>query len=305
MSTSDAPILVFGATGQQGGSVAAALLKAGWPVRALVRDPHAVKAVALKDAGAELFKGGFDDMASLRRAMAGVHGVFSVQPSSPSGAISDADEVRYGATVADLAAKSGVKHLVYSSTSAIGDRPSGVGHFDSKAEIEAHIRTLPVPYTIIRPAAFMEMLMMPGFGLDEGRFTFFMRPDQTMQFIAVADIGKIVAPVFADPDAFAGRTFDIASDGVTGQELEVLFSEAAGRPILYSRFPEQVLAATPFLAKLMQVMDAGTLTGAADLDNLRRVNPELQTFRDWLAGDGRELFRTALNANGAWAYAQP
>ena len=37
MSNSTQPILVFGATGQQGGSVAQALLKAGWPVRALVR----------------------------------------------------------------------------------------------------------------------------------------------------------------------------------------------------------------------------------------------------------------------------
>jgi uncharacterized protein YbjT (DUF2867 family) len=305
VSASQAPILVFGATGQQGGSVAAALLKAGWPVRALVRDPRAVKAVALKDAGAELFEGGFDDMASLRRAMTGVHGVFSVQPSSPGGVISDADEIRYGVTVADLAAESGVQHLVYSSSAAVTDRPSGVGHFDSKAEIEAHIRTLPVTYTIVRPASFMEMLMMPGFGLDKGRFTFFMRPDQTMQFIAVADIGKIVAPVFADPGAFVGRTFDIASDGVTGQELEALLSAAAGRPILYSRFPEEMLAATPFLAKLMGVMDAGPLAGAADLDNLLRINPELQTFRDWLAGDGRELFRAALNASGAWAYAQP
>jgi uncharacterized protein YbjT (DUF2867 family) len=37
------PILVFGATGQQGGSVATSLLKAGWSVRAFVRDPASPK----------------------------------------------------------------------------------------------------------------------------------------------------------------------------------------------------------------------------------------------------------------------
>jgi len=67
MSDSKQPILVFGATGQQGGSVAGALLKAGWPVRALVRDPSSPKSVALRDAGVELVQGTFADAAAIRR----------------------------------------------------------------------------------------------------------------------------------------------------------------------------------------------------------------------------------------------
>ncbi|NDV86818.1 NmrA family NAD(P)-binding protein [Aurantimonas aggregata] len=78
------------------------------------------------------------------------------------------------------------------------------------------VRTLPITWTIVRPAVFMEMLTMPGFGLDEDRFTFFARPDQSMQFIAVADIGKIVATVFADPDRFGGQSFEIAGDRALG-----------------------------------------------------------------------------------------
>ena len=304
MSVEKGPVLVFGATGQQGGSVAAALLKAGWAVRALVRDPESDKATALRNAGADLRPGSFDDTASIREAMAGAYGVFSVQPSSPGGVISDADEVRYGVAVADLAAESGVGHLVYSSTAAIGDQPSGVGHFDSKAEIEAHVRSLPVPYTTVRPASFMEMLMMPGFGLEEGRFTFFMEPDQAMQFIAVADIGKIVAEVFAEPQAYLGRTFDIASDSVTGRNLEAAFSEVARRPIRYARFSDETLAATPFLAKLMSVMEAGRLSGSADLDAMRRMNPDLRGFHAWLQGEGHPAFHAALQTAGSWAYAE-
>ena len=302
MSNNKQPILVFGATGQQGGSVATALLKARWPVRALVRDPASPKSAALRDAGVELVQGTFADTDLIRAVMKGVHGVFSVQPSSPGGTVSDEDEVHIGIAIAELAVESGVGHLVYSSGGAVGDEPTGMGHFDSKARIEAHIRPLPITWTIIRPVAFMEMLVMPGFGLDEGRFNFFAKPDQSMQLLAVEDIGGFVAAIFADPARFGGETFEIASDTVKGNDLEALFSEAAGRPITYARFPDEALKASPFLGKLTALLDKGPLAGHADLDALREINPEMRSFRSWLAGSGHKAFEQALGSAGAWEY---
>ena len=113
MSDSKLPILVFGATGQQGGSAATALLHAGWSVRALVRDPASPKSVALRDAGIDLVQGDLADADVIRAALH--RGVFSVQPSSGQGAmygVSDEDEVRYGTSIADIAADNGVRHLV-------------------------------------------------------------------------------------------------------------------------------------------------------------------------------------------------
>ncbi len=304
MSNNKQPILVFGATGQQGGSVATALLKAGWPVRALVRDPASVKSAALREAGVELMQGMFADVESIRRAMKGVYGVFSVQPSSPGGEVSDEDEVRFGVAIADIALESGVKHLVYTSGAGVGDTPTGMGHYDSKGRIEAHIRTVPITATIVRPVTFMEMLVMPGFGLDEGRFTFFAKPDQPMQLLAVEDIGKIVAAIFADPARFGGQTFEIASDSITGRNLEAMFTQAAGRPIAYARFPDEVLSANPFLGKLTALLDEGRLAGHAELDVLRKINPEMRSFQSWLAGGGRDAFRKALGTAGAWEYSR-
>nr|WP_258544551.1 NmrA family NAD(P)-binding protein [Micromonospora provocatoris] len=60
-----APVLVTGATGRQGGATVRALLAAGVPVRALVRDPAATKAAAVAALGAELVTGDLRDPASL------------------------------------------------------------------------------------------------------------------------------------------------------------------------------------------------------------------------------------------------
>lgn len=302
MMNKTSTILVFGATGQQGGSVANALLNDGWSVRVMVRNPASPPALALRDAGAEVVTGNFDDSAAMRRAMTGVYGVFSVQPSSPGGTVTDDDEVRYGKTIASLAVECGVQHLVYSSGNAAGDTPTGVAHFDTKAEIERHIRTLPLTATIVRPAAFMELLVMPGFGLDEGHFHFFMQPEGAMQVIAVEDIGKIVAAVYAQPARFKGKTLEIASDVVTGRHLQELFSAAAGRPIPYSRFSDDELAGSPFLQQLTALVDDGRLTGQADLNAMRQMNPHLQTMASWLAGSGRAAFEDALATSANWAF---
>jgi len=294
MEDRKSPILVFGATGQRGGSVATALVERGWRVRALVRDPASAKAQALRDAGIEVRRGSFEDEASIAEAMTGAYGVFSVQPSSPSGTVTDEQEVSYGIAIADIASKCGVEHLLYSSGAAVRDEPSGVSHFDTKSKIEKHIRTLPLRWTIVRPASFMELLTMPGFGLNEARFNFFMKPEQKMQVIAVNDIGRIVTAVFDDPDEHVGKTFEIAGDEVSGSDLERYFSAAAGRPIPYSRFSDDVLASNPFLRKLTLTMEDGRLAGSADLELMRQLNPHLETFDGWLRSLGRTSFKEAL-----------
>jgi uncharacterized protein YbjT (DUF2867 family) len=301
MSGNKRLVLVFGATGQQGGSVAAALLKAGWSVRALVRDPDSVKSTALREAGADIFRGDLYDRASLRATMQGVYGVFSVQPSSTTAEVTDDDEIHFGISIADLAHECGVAHLVYSSVANV-EAGVGLGHFESKARIEAHLGTLPLNTTIIRPHPFMEMLVMPGFGLDSGQFNFFIHSDQPMGLLAVRDIGKCVAAIFADPARFVGTTLDLGGDAVTGRELATLFTKAAGRTITYARFPDEVLAANPFLRKLTDMLDRAQPPSEAELLELRRINPDMQSMGTWLAVDGREAFQAALGASGTWAY---
>ncbi|PZQ48769.1 MAG: NmrA family protein [Rhodovulum sulfidophilum] len=288
------PILVFGATGRQGGSVATGLLKAGWPVRALVLDATGIASLKLRNAGVELVQGSFADRDIIRSAMREVHGVFSVLPAN----LTAEDEVRHGVAIADIAAESGIEHFVYSSGASAGNVLTGVPRFDAKPCIEAHVRELPITTTIIRPMIFMEMLTRPGFGLDQGRLVSLIRPDHMIQLTAVEDIGKFVAAVFADKDRFGGKTMKIASDRVTGHELETAFTEAAGRPITYERFPDEALAANADLAHMAKSLEDGPLSEKVDLDAMREINPELLSLRAWLKGSGRRALDEALGAKG-------
>ncbi|MBB3948846.1 NmrA/HSCARG family protein [Aureimonas jatrophae] len=295
-------VLVFGATGQQGGAVASELLSRGWSVRALVRDPSAETAKRLGDLGTTVVAGDLADAASVRSAMRGAYGVFSVQPSSGQGAaygVTDEQEVRYGKTVADLALAEGVRHLVYTSIAVSGAGPTGMGHFDSKMDIENHVRGLDLCSTIVRPTTFMELLLLPGMGLDQGAYTFFLRPDQTGQIIAVRDIGRIVAAVFADAERFAGRTIEIAGDEVTGRTLGEALARAAGRPIAYQRFPDALLADNAFLGRIASLMDEGRLGANADISGLEREFGALTRFPEWLAGPGQPLLRAAMETERA------
>jgi uncharacterized protein YbjT (DUF2867 family) len=66
-------ILVFGATGQQGGAVASALLRDGWHVRAFAKQTDTSPPVGLK--GAEMAWGDLADARSIRAALDKVYGV--------------------------------------------------------------------------------------------------------------------------------------------------------------------------------------------------------------------------------------
>ena len=106
-------ILVTGATGQQGGAVARHFLRQpGFSVRALTRDSAKPVARALAQAGAEIFQGNLDDPASVKRALKGAWGAFSVQNFLETGYDK---EIRQGKALADAAKTAGVQHFVYTS----------------------------------------------------------------------------------------------------------------------------------------------------------------------------------------------
>jgi len=273
-------VLVTGATGQQGGAVARALIKKGHSVRALTRKPDSAGALALKQLGAELAVGSFDDRDSLVRAMTGVDAVFIM--STPFEAGMDT-ETRQGITAVDAAKAAGVKHVVYTSVSD-ANKKTGIPHFDSKAVVEEHLARSGVPYTIIAPVFFAENLVGPWFGggLKQGVVALAMPAKRPLQHITVEEIGAFGALVLERRDAFLGKRINLASNELTGEQVADLFSRVASKPFQYAEIPlAQIRSSNEDMAIMFEWFDKKGYS--ADIAALRRDYPEVgwRSFEDW------------------------
>jgi uncharacterized protein YbjT (DUF2867 family) len=157
--TNDRTILITGVTGNQGGAVAHALQGSRFRLRGLTRKPDGERAAALARNGVEIVKGDLNDEATLRRALAGAWGVFSVQNTLEAGV--ERGEAQ-GKRLATLAREAGVEHFVYTSVGS-ADKQTGIPHFDNKWRIEETVRGLRFPsHVILRPVFFMENLLAPS-----------------------------------------------------------------------------------------------------------------------------------------------
>ena len=149
-------ILVVGATGAQGGSVARALLSRGnFAVRALTRNPGSDKAEALRGACAEIVKGDLDDVASLRAALKDVYGVYGVTNFWEH----FAHEEVHGRNLVEAVAEAKVQHFVFSTLPPITKETGNAlrsPHFDIKAEHEELARKLGIPSTFIHVPFYFE-----------------------------------------------------------------------------------------------------------------------------------------------------
>ncbi len=226
-------ILVTGATGNQGGSIARHLLQRGkFKVRAMVRNESKPAAIALKELGAELIKADFNDRASLDRAMQGVYGIFSMQDFRDGAEV----EIRQGKAVADAASEAGIEHFVYSSVGS-AERNTEIPHFDSKFQVEEYIRSLGLPHIILRPVFFFYNYkgMLPM--VENGTLPQPLSPDTKLQQLSEEDYGMMVAEVFERPVDFANRAIEVASVEMTMPEVATAFSHVLGKKVEYQQIP--------------------------------------------------------------------
>ena len=277
-------ILVTGATGKQGGAVARSLLDRGFRVRALTRDPQRPEAQALTEQGAEVVQGDMDDRSAMDRVLDGAYGAFSVQNFWEAGYDL---EVQQGKTVADAAKEAGVEHFVYSSVGS-AYRETGISHFDSKWEIEKHVRELGLPYTILRPVFFMqnwEMMQEPILG---GTLAQPLDPDKPFQQVAVEDIGAFAAIAFEHPDGWIGREVDLAGDEQTMPEIAETFGRVIGREVEYYQVPWDQLEEQMGEEYAVMYRWFNEVGYEADIAALRQEYPELTTFERYLRSHGWE-----------------
>jgi len=301
-------IAVVGATGAQGGGLARAILadrNGGFGVRALTRKPDSEKAQALKNAGAEVVTADVDDPASVRRAFTGAYGAFCLtnywEHFSPE------RELTQARNQAQAAKDAGLQHVIWSTLEDTrkwvpleDDRmPTLMGkykvpHFDAKGEADGIFRELGVPTTFLLTAFYWENLIFFGAGPQRGpdgvlAITFPM-DDKPLPSIAVEDIGKCAYGIFKRGREFINQTVAIAGEHLTGAQMARQLTQALGQEVRYNNVPPEVYRSFGFpgaddLGNMFQFKRDFNdyFVGARSLELSRSLNPELQTFEEWLA----------------------
>ncbi|MGD0250956.1 MAG: NmrA/HSCARG family protein, partial [Thermoplasmata archaeon] len=244
-TNSDREILVAGATGQQGGAVTRSLLKRGFTVRGLSRDPS--KKSEGRDPRIRWVQGDLHDGKSLDSALRGVHGFFLVTTPFTGGWGRPPDiegEVRAGTVALESAKRARTPHVVLSTVMGAGGQsgPIGIPHFDSKMRIEQHARSLGVPATIVRPSFFMDNMFQPWTlqGLRAGVVSIPIKPETKIPMVAVRDIGEIVARAFEQPERRIGTDAELQGDEKTYPEMVALISARLGIPAKFVEMSDQV-----------------------------------------------------------------
>jgi uncharacterized protein YbjT (DUF2867 family) len=278
-------IVVCGATGKQGGAVAQSLLDRGFRVRALTRDPQKPEAQALADQGAEVVQGDMEDRSAVDQVLVeGIYGVFSVQNFWETGYDR---EVQQGKTVADAAKAAGVEHFIYSSVGS-AHRQTGIPHFESKWEVEEHVRKIGLPFTIFRPTFFMQNWEWSREMILGGTLAQPLDPDKPLQQVAVEDLGAFAAIAFENPDSWTGREVDLAGDEQSMSEIAETFGRVTEREVSYYQVPwgqfEEQMGEEGTL-NFRWLNDVGY---EANIAALRQEYPELTTLERYLRSHGWE-----------------
>ena len=278
------PIAVAGATGAQGGAVTAALLAQRRSVRALCRNPNGDAAASLAAAGAEVVAADLADRSSLDTALEGAAGLFSVQDFLAAGVEA---EIEMGLNLTDAAVAANVGHVVYSAAST-SDRNTGVAHLDSKWMIEQRLRASGLPFTVFRPAAFMDNWEWERDDIVRtGSISLPLRPDTVYRQVAVADIGAMAALAFDDPERWVGRIAPLAGDAATPVQIAQMFARVTGGAVEYRQmsWAECLETQGEELTSMYRAFDEFGMDGdPAFLRRWHRDSLDLEAYlvaRDW------------------------
>jgi uncharacterized protein YbjT (DUF2867 family) len=310
----DRIIAVLGATGAQGGGLVRAILAdpdGGFRARVLTRDPDSEKARELARLGAEVVAAEVDDEASIRSAFEGAHGAFCVtffwHHTSPE------KELAQAAAMARAAKAAGLRHVIWSTLEDTrrwvpldDDRmPTLMGkykvpHFDAKGEADHVFRELGVPTTFLLTSFYWDNLIYFGAGPKPGpdgvlAITMPMG-DKKLPGIAAEDIGKAAYAIFRRGPEFVGRTVAIAGEHLTGAEMAAALTRALGREVRYNEVSPETYRSLGFpgaddLGNMFQFKRdfQEAFCGPRDPAVARALNPDLQTFDQWLSRNASRI----------------
>ncbi|KIW11194.1 hypothetical protein PV08_10494 [Exophiala spinifera] len=265
MSSIKKTIVVVGATGNQGGSVARTFLaQPQWHVRCLTRNPSSKASQTLRSLGAEVVQGDLSSRDSLRRAFEGANAIYantdfwaiytnpdtagrSAAAGKTSSQFAFDSEVSHGTNVAEAAASiDTLERFIYSALAPVKKASNGKYlhsyHWDSKAAIVEYVETrhplLAAKMSVIYLGAYANNpLLYPRWDEDSRKygFTLPMSLDAKMPIIDAAEsTGPFVMALVETEDA-GKRLLAYDTDSYLHlHELVDLWTRIIGQPVSFT-----------------------------------------------------------------------
>jgi uncharacterized protein YbjT (DUF2867 family) len=226
---------------------------------------------------------------------------------------SPAREQAQARNLAAAARAAGVRHLVWSTLEDTrnwipveDDRVPTihgefkVPHFDSKGSSDDFFREAGVPTTFLLTSFYWDNLVFFGMGPQRGEDgTLALNlpmGDRRLPGIAAEDIGRAAYGVFKAGEPLVGQQIGIAGEHLTGHEMASALSDFLGEPVHYNAVPFDVYRGLGFdgaddLGNMFQFKHdfEDYFCGIRPVDGTKVLNPDLQTFRDWLAANGGRI----------------
>jgi uncharacterized protein YbjT (DUF2867 family) len=247
-------ILIVGATGKLGEPVARQLLKEGYTVRVLARNPE--KARTKLGQAVEIVQGDVELPASLPAALEGCYGVHISLAGGPTRESYARVEFQGTANVAQAAAQQGVKRLTYLSGASVREENSWFYQIEAKFKAETALRESGVAYSIFRCSWFMESLP----NLVQGKRAMLIgRQPAPLHWIAAQDFARMVAQAYRLPEA-ANKTFYVYGPGTILMQQALETYCALVRPdAKVSQMPIWLISILPVLSRDPRLKDVAQL----------------------------------------------
>ncbi len=241
-------ILIVGASGRLGGTVAKRLLAQGKAVRLMTRTPSNL--VHLKQQGAEVVSGDLRNPASLLSACEGVEQVLAAAHALTGKGDNNPQTVDDAGNrqLIDAARAAGVKHFVF--LSILGASPDApVEFFRIKYHTEEYLRASGLSFTIIRPSAFMDLwAQLIGLPiLEQGKTTIFGRGNNPINFVAVEDVARFVCIAFENSRT-RNEVIEVGGpENLTLNQVAETFERVSGRQAKKRHIPLPMMRAMSIL----------------------------------------------------------
>jgi uncharacterized protein YbjT (DUF2867 family) len=258
---------IIGVTGHVGSVAAKELLKAGHPLRVVLRNP--AKAEQWEKMGAEIAIADLNDEDNLADALKGAEGVFVMTPPMFDSADPIGDHLKMLKNIFSAVQRSGVQYVVYLSSIG-GHLSSGTGAILKLYDMEQKLQQLSIPTAGIRAGWFMENFE-GSFNtvLSEGKlYSFIDSEELKLPMVAAKDIGKLAAALLQDKKKghriveFSGpklySVLDVANSigAQIGKKIELCIIPSEDYDKTYRSF-----GFTEGAAKLMAEMNIGFNSG--------------------------------------------